>query len=50
MEEAMDNIETIELCLEEEGIEGMDKALKFIGYREVEIDVKNAKASTHQGK
>jgi len=51
MEEAMNNIrEAIELCLEEEGIEGMDKAIRFIGYREVEIDVKNAKAPTDQGK
>ena len=48
MEEAMDNIrEAIELCLEEEGIEGVDRAIKFIGYREVEIDVKT---STDQGK
>ncbi len=48
MEEAMNNIrEAIELCLEEEGIEGVDKAIKFIGYREVEIDVK---APTDQGK
>ena len=48
MEEAMNNIrEAIELCLEEEGIEGVDKAVKFIGYREVEIDVE---ASADQGK
>jgi len=33
IEEAMNNIrEVIEMCLEEEGI---DKALKFVGYREV---------------
>jgi len=38
IEEAMNNIrEVIEMCLEEEGI---DKAIKFVGYREVEIDVK----------
>ena len=40
IEEAMNNIrEVIEMCLEEEGI---DKALKFVGYREVEIDVKTS--------
>jgi len=35
IEEAMDNIrEVIEMCLEEEGT---DRAVKFVGYREVEV-------------
>lgn len=36
VEEALENIkEVIKMCLEEEGL---DRGLKFIGYREVEID------------
>lgn len=46
IEEAMDNIrEVIEMCLEEEGI---DRAVKFVGYREVEVEY--GKASVNQGK
>jgi predicted RNase H-like HicB family nuclease len=37
MEEALDNIkEVIQICLEEEGL---DRALKFDGCREVELSV-----------
>jgi len=36
IEEALENIkEVIEMCLEEEGL---DERLKFVGYREVEIE------------
>ncbi|MBE8539842.1 type II toxin-antitoxin system HicB family antitoxin [Geoglobus acetivorans] len=36
IEEALGNIkEVIEMCLEEEGL---DESLKFIGYREVEVE------------
>jgi len=36
IEEALENIkEVIEMCLEEEGL---DESLKFVGYREVEIE------------
>ena len=46
IEKAMDNIrEVIEMCLEEEGI---DRAVKFMGYREVEVEY--GKASADQGK
>ncbi|WP_456477845.1 type II toxin-antitoxin system HicB family antitoxin [Geoglobus ahangari] len=46
MEEALENIkEAIEMCLEEEGI---DENLKFVGYREVEIEY--AKTATDKGK
>ncbi len=46
IEEAMDNIkEVIEMCLEEEGV---DRAVRFVGYREVELEY--GKASFNQGK
>jgi len=36
IEEALENIkEVIEMCLEEEGL---DEGLRFIGYREVEVE------------
>jgi len=36
IEEAIENIkEVIEMCLEEEGF---DRAVKFVGYREVEVE------------
>jgi len=36
IEEALENIkEVIEMCLEEEGL---DESLKFVGYREVEVE------------
>ncbi len=46
IEEALENIkEVIEMCLEEEGL---DESLKFIGYREVEVEY--AKAATDKSK
>ncbi len=46
IEEALENIrEVIEMCLEDEGL---DENLKFIGYREVEVEY--AKTTTDEGK
>jgi len=46
IEEALENIkEVIEMCLEEEGL---NESLKFVGYREVEIEY--AKAATDKSK
>lgn len=46
IEEALENIkEVIEMCLEEGGL---DESLKFIGYREVEIEY--AKVTTDKSK
>lgn len=46
IEEALENIkEVIEMCIEEEGL---DEGLRFVGYREVEVEY--AEITSNKGK